>query len=83
MADQMEPPRWERRGYSGCGGGGGGAMRRKRRTMPELKPEAQRRSDQHCRQPGAKPCKSLSPFLFPSLRLLFVSGSSYPTKAPR
>lgn len=37
----------------------------RRRRMLRLKPEAQSRADQHLRQPVAKPCKSLSPFLFP------------------
>lgn len=46
-------PRWERR-----------RELLRRRTL-RLKPEAQSRADQHLRQPGAKPCKSLSPFLFP------------------
>lgn len=32
--------------------------------MPRLKPEAQSGADHHSRQPVAKPCKSLSPFLF-------------------
>lgn len=36
-----------------------------RRRRRWLKPEAQSRADQHLRQPVAKLCKSLSPFLSP------------------
>lgn len=50
--------------------------RRRRR----LKPEAQSRADQHLRQPVAKLCKSLSPFLLPlsAFSFSFVSISSCP-----
>lgn len=36
MADLMEPPRWERRGYSSCGGGGRGGGRRCRGSSRRL-----------------------------------------------